>query len=193
MATAKVNGVNYTIPPNRSNSGAGGNGGASTKIGSGSSNLLDNVVVSYENLGVFGSTVLDNDVSDKALASGVFAYDNESPIAKKLTTTLSTVNNTVLRSGACQPALIRSIHRQEKVTSTRFATAFRAGYFSLYTGKYTTTPTTATDPFWDIGAGATSSTSTDQAATPTREVPGELVYKLGKPEPVLVDYEEKTN
>lgn len=193
MSIAKVNGINYSVPPNSPNSGAGRVGGASTRIGLGNAKLLNNVVISYANLGVFGSTVLDDSVADKALTLGVFAYDNESPIAKRLTTSLSTVNNTVLLSGASQPTIIRSIHRQESVVSTRFTTAFRAGHFNLFTGKYNPVPTTATDPFWDIGASATSVTSTDQAATPSRTVPGELVFRTGKKLPVTVDYPEKTN
>jgi hypothetical protein len=193
MATAKNNGTDYVLPPNRPNSGSGGNGGASTKIGSGLSGKLDNVAVSREYSSVFGSTVIDDGTADKALSSGVFAFDNESPIAKKITTSLSTVDNDVLLSGAAQPALVRSVHRQETVISTRFTTAFRAGYFNLYTGKYSVTPTTATDPFWDIAEDDTSSTSTDEAATPTRSVPGELVYRTGSPLPVLANYEEKTN
>jgi hypothetical protein len=193
MAIAKTNGVDYTLPPNRPNSGSGGNGGASTKIGSGLSGKLDNVAISREYSDVFGSVVIDDSTADKALASGVFAFDNESPIAKKLTTSLSTVDNDVLLSGAAQPPLVRSIHKQEKVISTRFTTAFRAGYFNLYTGKYSVTPTTATDPFWNIGGNVTSNTSTDEAASPSRAVPGELVYKTGKPLPVFANYEEKTN
>ena len=131
---AKVDGNNYTVPPNTKGSGAGGNGGSSTKIGS-SSTLLDNVNVYRYNDNVFASTVLDNDSADKALSAGTFAYDNQRPVAKKVTTSLSGVSNTVLRSGASQPGLIRSIHRQEKVRTTRLTTAIRAGYWNIYSSK----------------------------------------------------------
>jgi hypothetical protein len=78
------------------------------------------------------------------------------------------------------------------VRTTRTTTAIRAGYWNIYTGTWSTTPTTAVDNFWDIANDTTSSTSTDQAATPTRSVPGELTYKLGQPSPVSVDYPAKT-
>lgn len=32
----------------------------------------------------------------------------------------------------------------------------------------------------------------DHAAAPTRAIPGELVYKLGQPVPVMADYSAKT-
>lgn len=189
---AKVNGTDYdTVPPNAKASGAGGNGGAAAKIGT-SSTKLDNVGVSRYNKEVFASTVKDNSVADKALSAGTFAYNNQSPVAPKVTTSLAGVSNTVLRSAADQPGLVRSIHRQEKVRTTRTGTAIRAGYWNIYSGSWSTTPTTAVDAFWDNAGNTTSSTSTDQAASPTRAAPGELVYKTGKLAPVLDDYDSKT-
>lgn len=189
---AKTNGTDYnTVPPNAKGSGAGGNGGVAARVGS-VSTLLDNVQVSRHNKEVFASTVLDNSVADKAVSAGTFAFNNQAPISKKVTTSLAGVSNTVLRSAASQPGLIRGIHRQEKVRTRRLTTAIRAGHWNIFSGTFSTTPTTAVDLFWDNAGNTTSATSTDQAASPTRAAPGELVYKTGKLAPVLDDYDSKT-
>jgi hypothetical protein len=43
-----------------------------------------------------GSVVLDNSVSDPALYSGIFAFNNNKPVASKVTSSLSTVENNFL-------------------------------------------------------------------------------------------------
>jgi|694.fasta_scaffold60647_8 hypothetical protein len=170
------------------------NGGTAINVGS-SSTVLDNRSLGRDNQGVFGSTVVSNaskDYADLALASGTFAYNNAEPIGVKLTDTLAgSVSNTFLRSGGSDLGSRRSIHRQEKVRTTRTTTAIRAGYWNIYSGTWNTTPTTAVDNFWDIANDTTSATSTDEAATPTRGTPGELTYKLGQETPVSVDYSAK--
>lgn len=190
MATVQVDGSSAVTRTSTVN-----NGGTAINVGS-SSTILDNRALGANNQTVFGSTVVSNavvDYADPALSGGTFAYSNNRPTAVKLTTTLAgSVSNTFLRSGASDLGSRRSIHRQEKVRTTRTTTAIRAGYWNIYTGTWSTTPTTAVDNFWDIANDTTSSTSTDQAATPTRSVPGELTYKLGQPSPVSVDYAAKT-
>ena len=56
----------------------------------------------------------------------------------------------------------------------------RAGNFNMVTGKFTVNPTSATDSF-----------GSDVAASPTRAVPGKLVYGLGQGV-VRADYKAKT-
>lgn len=171
-----------SVAINAKGSGAGGNGGAVARGGSGASGLLDNVAVSRYNAGVFGSTVLDNDSADKALSSGTFAYDNESPVAKRLTTELAGgVSNTTLLSGAAVPANVRSIHKLETLRTQRITTAIRANKYNRYTGS------------WDAGfpANAVDALNSDNAATPTRSVPGELTYKTAAPLAVNDDYKPK--
>lgn len=190
MATVQVDGSSAVTRTSTLN-----NGGTAINVGS-SSTILNNRALGANNQTVFGSTVVSNavvDYANPALSGGTFAYSNNRPTAVKLTTTLAgSVSNTFLRSGASDLGSRRSIHRQEKVRTTRTTTAIRAGYWNIYTGTWSTTPTTAVDNFWDIANDTTSSTSTDQAATPTRSVPGELTYKLGQPSPVSVDYPAKT-
>ena len=188
MATVQTDGSSAVT-----NSSTKNNHGVAMNVGSGSS-ALSNKTLGRDDQGVFGSKVVSNaviDYANPALSGGTFAYNNQTPIAPRLTTTLAgSVSNTFLRSGASDLVSRRSIHRQEKVRSNRFTTAFRNGNFNLYTGKYSSV-TTAVDNFWDIANDTTSATSTDNAATPTRSTPGELTYKLGQPSPVSTAYSAK--
>lgn len=191
MATVQTDGSSAVTKASTVN-----NGGTAINVGSGST-VLNNSELGRDYQGVFASTVVSNatvDYADPALAGGTFAYNNSSPIAMKVTSQLAgSQANTFLRSAASDLQSRRSIHRQEKVRTTRTTTAIRAGYFNLYSGQWTTLPTTAVDAFWDIANDTTSATSTDEAATPTRSVPGELTYKLGQKVPVSVDYSAKNS
>jgi len=174
MAVAQSNGSAVTATSTKND------GGVAKHIGT-SSSILDNVSVTNPPVGVFGSTVLDNSYSDKALSGGVFKYDNVRPISKRVTTTLATVSKPVLQSGALVPGNLRLLHKRESYKVSRIATAIRAGYWNMYTGSWTTLPTSTTE-----------SPGTDEAATPTRSVPGELVYKTGAKVPVQDNYKAKT-
>lgn len=193
MATVQTDGSTAVTGNYWSGSSTKNNHGVAMNVGSASS-VLTNRDLGREDQGVFGSKVVSDavvDYADPALSSGTFSYNNQTPIAPRLTTTLAgSVSNTFLRSGASDLGSRRSIHRQEKVRTNRFSTAFRAGNFNLYTGTYTSV-TTAVDAFWDVANDTTSSTSTDNAATPSRSVPGELTYKLGQPAPVSTTYSAK--
>lgn len=173
MSTQQVNGSAVTATSTRNNGGAVVNGGTA-------STLIDNVALgyTYERTGTYP---VDGPDTDEAVSAGTFAYNNPGPIAKRVTTSLSGVSNTVLRSGANQPQLIRSIHKLEVLTTRRVATAIRAGHWNIYTGVFSPAPTVATD-----------SLGTDNAATPTRSSPGQLVYMTGAKVPVRDDYKAKT-
>lgn len=184
VAAKASDGNNYdTVPPNVKGSGAGGNGGAVTRGGTVASGLLDNVNVSRTNTTVFGSTVLDNDWADEAVSAGTFAYNNQSPVAKRLTDELSGVANNILLSGASVPSNVRSIHKLETLRTRRYATAIRGGKFNEFTGEF------------DAGfpVVAVDTLATDNAANPSRTSPGQLTYKGGALLPVTNnDYKPKT-
>lgn len=194
IVAAKVDGSSYdTVPPNVKGSGAGGNGGSVTKASS--TLLLDGVTTSRTNTLVFASTVLDNDHADKALSSGTFAYNNKKPVAKRISTTINVLANTVLQSGASRPELIQSIHKiqvnaaglKEGVRTTKFTSAIRAGKFNIYTGKFEAGyPQNSTEVL------SLAPSYKDSAANPTRSIPGRLTYKSGSPNPVEVNYKGKT-
>jgi hypothetical protein len=182
MATAKVNGTDYSVPPNTKNSGAVNNRGVATR--SGSSVKLTNVGVSRYNTTVFASTVIDNDWADKALDGGAFAYNNSKPVAQRSSTTIAGVSSSALKNGANVPGQIRSIHKLEVLRTRRLTSAIRANKYNRYTNT------------WDAGypVVAEDTLATDTAATPTRAEPGQLTYKLGNPVPVSDnDYKPKTD
>lgn len=189
MATVQTNGSSPTTKSSTRN-----NRGVAINAGSRSS-VLQNNPLGTTKLGVFGSTVIsnaNNDYADPALSGGTFANNNQKPISMKYTSVLAgTVSNSFLKGGASDLGSRRSIHRQEKVRTTRATTAYRAGYWNIYTGQYTTPPTTVVDNFWGATTGS-SGVSTDNAASVTRTTPGDLTYKLGSKTPVSVGYSAKT-
>lgn len=188
MATKQIDGLSDVTATSTKN-----NSGTIKANGFVSSGVVTNQNTVLQDVDVFGSTVIDNNTADKAIDAGTFAYDNESPISKKLTTSLAGVNTDALATSAGDPSNIRSIHRVEVVRTRRQTSAIRSGNFNIYTGKYDPGfPVNAVDDFYDISTNTLSATSTDDAAAPTREVPGELTYLVGVT-PVNADYPEKTS
>jgi len=182
MATQKVNGSSYTVPPNVRSSGSQNNRGVVTRGGSVASGKLTNVGVSRYNTTVFASTVLDNDWADKAVSAGTFAYNDSNGVGMRYTTELAGVSNNALRSGADVPSLVEGIHRLRVLRTRRFTTAIRANKYNRFTGQFEAGyPVVAVD-----------SLATDNAATPTRGVPGQIVYKLGQPVPVTKNYQSES-
>lgn len=225
MSTQQINGSAITSTSTRNNGGAVVNAG--TK-----STLVDNITLGYTYAQVTGTGPIDGTDANEAVSAGTFAYNNASPIAKRVTSKLSGVSNTVLLSGADQPQLIRSIHKRETYRVSKRATAYRKGYWDPFYGKFsvygtyarvsaTVTVTAAnhgleTDDYvyldftsgaatdgrfqvtvsdantFTVTHGSTGSTSgnvtvvgpatatespgTDDAASPTRSAPGELVF-----------------
>lgn len=82
----------------------------------------------------------------------------------------------------------RSIHKLEHMWSRLVATAIRAGYWNIFTGTWSTEPTVQDDA---------ATWGTDEAATPSYAIPGELTYRVsGQPDGtngvIQDDYEAKT-
>lgn len=180
MSTANTSGSDYTTPPNLTGSGSVNNGGTSTRITS--TSLLRNVAVSKDNTGVFGSTVIDGDDTDKPIAGGTIAHNHVKPISQKITTEIAGQSTSILSNSANNPAQLRSINKREDYRSPGTATAIRAGYFNLYTGTFSTSPTPVSE-----------TPGTDTAATVTRSSPGDLVFRTGAKLPVRTqDYKSKT-
>lgn len=192
MAVIQANGSSVTSTSTNNNDGS--------VLSGGTTSFLNTVDLGYSDVGVFGTTPIDNNNADKAISGGIFAYNNVDPIAPRITSVIAGVENSALATTANQPTLTRSIHRQEKVRTRRLTTAIRAGKWNIFKGAFLNNqnqtadnPTNAVDNFWDNAGNTTSATSTDQAASPTRSVPGELTYKTGAPLPVNDDYKAKTN
>lgn len=181
MATQQVNGSAVTSTSTVNDGGTVVNGGNTT--------ILTSVDLGYSNVGVFGSSVIDGSDADKALSAGTFSYSNQSPVAKRVTEELAGgVSNTFLQSGASKPSLTRSIHKLEVLRTRRLTTAIRAGKWNIYKGAFLNNQNQTAD----LPTVAVDSLNSDNAATPTRAVPGELTYKTGAPVPVQDDYKAKT-
>jgi hypothetical protein len=155
------------------------NHGTAKRVGTASS-VLGNSSLGRVNVGVFASTVIDGDYTDKAVSAGTIAHNHVKPITAKVTTELGGVASSALSTTANIPGQLRSINKRESFRSPGTATAFRAGYFSLYTGRFTVAPTPVTE-----------NPGTDNAASPTRSVPGSMRFKSGAPVAVAKNYPAK--
>lgn len=132
-------------------------GGSIVKAGAVDPNLANAVNVSNPSVGVFGSTVVPNnlttnDYAAKSVSANTFAKNNQRPQGERLTDPL--------KSGALVPGLIRGIHKLETLRTRRLTTAIRAGYWNIFTGQFTTPPTVAVD-----------SLASDSAANPQEVLP----------------------
>jgi hypothetical protein len=162
-----------------SGSSTNNNHGTAKRIGTASA-ILENRPLGLVDVGVFGSTVVDGTDTDKAIAGGTIAHNHVKPLTAKVTTELGGVANTSLQTTANVPGQLRSINKRESYRSPGTSTAFRAGYFNIYTGKFTTNPTPVTE-----------NPGTDNAATPTRSVPGSMRFKSGAPISIAKNYPAK--
>lgn len=182
MATMQVNGSNVTGNYHSGGSSTRNDRGVMKSNGTEAGAELLSVTTTTPMTGIFGSTVVNDSKVDPALTGGAFAFNNNRPVAKKTTTSLAGVSNTVLRSGALVPSQIRTVNKIENVRTRREVTAIKAGKYNLITNT------------WESGypVVAVDSLGADAAASPTASVPGTLVYSMGK-NPVVKDYSSKTN
>jgi hypothetical protein len=135
-----------------------------------------------------GSVVIDGTDTNKSLNSGTFAYNNQRPVAKRVTSSLATVSKTFLSSGAARPELVVSVNKIESVDTRAIATAIRAGYWNIYSGLFTTSPTVSTDAMHKSVSGTSV---IDVAANVSRSSTGRLTYMLGAGNAVKLSYDSK--
>lgn len=173
VSLQKVDGSSYSVPPNVNGSGASNDHGAVARGGSVASGNFTNVQVSNQNVGVFGSTVVDNSVVDKAISANVLAKNTRTPVAPRITS--------VMLGTAGTPNLIRTPLSRTAYRTVATSTAFRNGQFNLYTGKY--------DP---AAVSSLDTVAVDNAAVLSRSAPGKLVFTKGG-KPVSADYKAKTS
>ena len=78
-----------------------------------------------------------------------------------------------------------SIHKQEGQTIPHTTTGIRAGNFNSFgiSGQVSN--------FSPANSGVVQTYASDNAASPTRAIPGELTFRDGSPEATSVDYEAK--
>lgn len=116
MSIAQINGSSVTQTSTKNNGGAGLNLGSSNNLYNSSSG---------QNIDRIGSIVANTSEVDPALINGVFAFNNDRPVAKKITDSLANVDNDYLVSGAAEPNLIRSINSIEEVRTRQYTSSVR--------------------------------------------------------------------
>lgn len=179
VVAADASGVNYsTVPTNAVASGAKNVGGTSTKITS--TSQLDGVGIDRYDAGVFGSTVLDNNTTDKALSAGVFAYNNNKPLARRVTTYISGVYNKVL-SNAANSGYATAIHSNTVAYTAKIRSGLEAGKFNEVTGE------------WDAGypQNSVDNFGTDNAAAVSRANQDSLTYLVNGKVPTTSAYDSR--
>jgi hypothetical protein len=121
--------------------------------------------------------------------SGTLAYQptKEDPqfLIRHVASKVNNISNTVLYSGASDKAGRRAINHLAKnhrydITSIDYKTGIA------------TKGGSAGDAFNYVQVGDGTTAATDDAATPTRAIPGELVYMYGALTPKQDDYKAKT-
>lgn len=187
MATAQVNGSALTDNGYGSFTQAKNAHGTMRANGTATSNVVGSVKTVRPVVNAFGSkvvedTVTNKDYAGKAVSGGTFSHDHVKPISALVTTELSGVNTNVIKSPA-NDGVKRSINKLETLRTRKFTSAVRANKYNRYTNKF------------DAGYPEVSSDAlgTDEAATPTASVPGELTYRTGAKVPVNDNYKAKTN
>lgn len=191
------------------------NGGTAIGItGKGTDSVMTKAIGVYElanDVGAdIGSVVVANDGTGaattdrvgvrKAVSAGTLAFTANSTqwIVRggNVTTTIGGVANTVLAGGGCDyDGKLATNDDIYQLTTTR-ALGSGNGTFDFYAR-----PSTDITPNYTKGAGAGdlveyvqvdgTTAATDDAATPTRSVPGELTYRFGGPLPKQDDYKAK--
>lgn len=111
------------------------NAGTAARLGS-NQDVLDNKEPNRYQLEV-GSVVVDGDDTDEALAASTIAYNNNSPIAMRLSETISGQSNTVLLGADNAPGQLRSINKRESFKVGKLSRAYKAGWWDPYnSGKF---------------------------------------------------------
>ena len=164
----------------------------------------------------FGGTIAESRFQSVAIGegnpvitivSGVDGVDGAVPgafnagdqVIVRVTTDIAGTSNNVLRAGASNSANdSRSINQAETIEVKLYKTAIRNGEWNPVTAAFDTEPlTVAQSGGWNLGAGVDNSTTlsasgTDNAANPTQDVPGELVYNYGSgSDPTQDEYKVK--
>lgn len=188
MATAQVNGSSLTSTPYGTFTQARNNKGTIRANGTVSSNVVTSVDTVRPVVATFGSTVIENtvtqkDYAGKAISGGEFAHNHVKPISSLVTSELAGLPNNSIKTPGNDGDTIRSINKFETNEDYLLTTAIRANKYNRVTGA------------WDAGypSGVTIAFSGDNAAAPTASVPGELTYRTGARNPVNDTYQAKTS
>jgi len=183
-----TDGTNITAGEYGQYTTANNNGGTIRANGSVSSGVVNSVTTVRPVVTTFGSTVIENSVTEKdyagkAISGGTFAHNHVKPISSLITDELAGVSTNVIKTPGNDGDTIRGINSLVTLRTRRFTTAIRANKYNRVTGAFDENfPVVATD-----------SLASDTAAAVTRSSPGKLVFLTGKPAPTSQNYASKTN
>ena len=182
MAEQQVDGTAVTT------SSTDNNGGATLGIGADATNMK-NVAKGRHNQTVFASTVVDGVETDKAVAGGTFAFDNNRGVIRRVNTTVAggVAAPAALQSASSANGLRRKFHSNETNKYSNIGSGMRAGNYNVTTGKFDPALVATSNDFHATDGGSTI----DQAVADSRSRPGQLVYRDGSGTPVLDDYSAK--
>ena len=154
--------------------------------GMSSSGVVSNISTSSPNLGIYGSVVVDGPDLDPVATGAVLNYNNQRPVAKKITTRLNVFENNTLQSGASVPSLRRNVMKIESINTSKVTTSMRQGKYNMFTNSFASTCGSGSDQCPDV---STDNFNTDNAAAVGSNNKGNLVYTLGHTEPVVQQYD----
>ena len=128
-------------------------------------------------------------------------FNGGDQVIVKVTTDIAGQNpgNSGLVAGASNSAESPSINQAGVIEVKLYKTAIRNGEFNPVTAQFDTEPVAvAVSGGFNISAGVDNSATliasgTDNAANPTQDVPGELVYMDGDSDPTQDEYKPRTN
>lgn len=111
-----------------------------------------------------------------------------------MTTDINGVASTILKIVGADYGQRRSINKfMTAGRHPQVAKAIAAGYWSEFTGKWTTAPTVSNDSIGNVAGSTVTDGTADHAANMSRTTPGELVYRDGSLTPKQDDYPVPTS
>ena len=135
--------------------------------------------------------------NQKVLSGGTFAYSSAGNyVIRTISTSLSGVSDTNMLIPGSDSNTRRSIHQFQHSIGAKTLTKYRAGQFTLTgtlangnsnasrliwlnsAGTAAQAPTALNENMYDISDGNASDRANDNAANPSRDIPGELVMKV---------------
>ena len=142
-------------------------------------------------------TVVSGTENGVATANTAGLFNEGDQVIVKVTTDIANVANNVLLFGASDSANEPSINQAAQIEVKLYKTAIRNGEWNPVTAQFDTEPlTVAISGGWNLGVGVDNSSTlvasgTDNAANPTQDVPGELVYMEGSVDPTQDEYKPR--
>jgi hypothetical protein len=134
---------------------------------------------------------------DSVLAAGDFNSGDQ--VIRRVTGEVAGIPNLLMQSGSSNSANVSpSIKQMTTVNTYMYKTAIRANKWNEYSGSWDSGyPEVLETGIYDITldrdvASGVNIDNTDVAANPSGEIPGILLYRDGKPLPVVDQYKKKT-